>query len=63
MRLIIEGAITLYEVEGTALYRRALAEGQATQAATLDTLETALRALKDHICDLQDAHMKERLLK
>ena len=63
MRLVIEGAITLYEAEGTPLFRRALAERQTAQAATLDTLETALWTLKDCICELQNAHMRERLAK
>lgn len=63
MRLTIEGAIAIYEAEGTPLFRRALAEGQTAQAAALDTLERALRTLHDRICELQAAHMETRLTK
>ena len=61
MRLMIEGAIALYEAEGMLLFRRALTEEQRAQAAALNTLENALYTLKDRICELQDAYMKGRL--
>ena len=59
MRLVIEGAIQLY-AGLPPLYQQAMAEGRTADAVSLDTLEGALNALKDHICALQAAHRTVR---
>ena len=58
MRLIIEGALLLYEETITPGYTQAMADGKAAEAAIIDTLEGALRSLKDRVSDLQTDYKK-----
>ena len=63
MRLVIEGAVSLYESDLSSLYIRAIKEGYAAEASSLDSIEAALRSIRESVCGLQAAYMKERLTK
>ena len=56
MRLLIEGAVVLYENDVMPLYAMALERQRYQEAAGLDTLGTALTALQSDIRALQNAY-------
>ena len=56
MRLLIEGAVVLYENDVMPLYAMALEQQRYQEAAGLDTLGTALTALQSDIRELQNAY-------
>ena len=58
MRLTVEGTVALYGEIMSSLYQRAKEEGQAADAANLDTVEGALRTLQNRIAELQLAYQK-----
>ena len=58
MRLMIEGALLLYEDIVSPLFQTARAKDKAEDAATLETLESALHGLKDRVCKLQTEYQK-----
>lgn len=58
MRLIIEGAVLLYEDVSPPLLQTARIEGRAADVAVLETLQGALYGLKDRICELQMEYEK-----
>ena len=58
MRLMVEGAIALFEDEATPLSRLAR-EAEAHEASSaFNDIGTALYAFRTHIVDLQDAHRR-----
>lgn len=59
MRLIVEGAIALYEDEAVPLLGLAIKNEKYKAADAFDALGTALYSMRRHICDLQMAHRKE----
>jgi hypothetical protein len=59
MRLIIEGAIALYEDDAEPLLGLAIRNEKYKAADAFDALGTALYSMRRHICDLQVAHRKE----
>ena len=59
MRLIVEGAIALYEDEAVPLLGLAIKNEKYEAADTFDALGTALYNMRQHISDLQTAHRKE----
>ena len=59
MRLIIEGAIALYEDEAEPLLGLAIKNEKYKAADAFDALGTALYNMRQHISDLQTAHRKE----
>lgn len=59
MRLMIEGAVCVYECDGLPLRRLAIENDMPVPASAYDTLGVALYDLREHIRDLQEAHMKE----
>ena len=59
MRLIVEGAIALYEDEAEPLLGLAIKNEKYKAADAFDALGTALYSMRQHICDLQTAHRKE----
>ena len=59
MRLIIEGAIALYEDDAEPLLGLAIKNEKYKAADAFDALGTALYSMQRHICDLQAAHRKE----
>ena len=56
MRLLIEGAVVLYENDVMPLYAMALEQKRYQEASGLDTLGTALTALQRDIRELQNAY-------
>ena len=56
MRLLIEGAVVLYENDVMPLYALALKQERYQEAAGLDTLGAALTALQSDIRELQSAY-------
>ncbi len=59
MRLVAEGARTLFENELSPLYGFLLRNDKAEQALALDTIGTALATLQQKTHDLQTAHAAE----
>ena len=59
MRLKIEGAVDLYECDGLPLRNLAVRNDMLISANAYDTIGSALYDLREHIRDLQEAHMKE----
>lgn len=56
MRLLIEGAVVLYENDVMPLYSMAMKQGRYQNAAGLDTIGAALTGLQNDIRELQAAH-------
>ena len=59
MRLIVEGAIALYEDEAVPLLGLAIKNEKYEAADAFDALGTALYNMREHITALQTAHRKE----
>jgi len=59
MRLLIEGAIVLYEEDIPKLLHIAVQQEQYDASGALDTIGTAIYDLRVHIRDLQAAQAKE----
>ena len=59
IRLIIEGAVTLYEEDASQLHKMAMDSGELIAAAGFDTIGEALYALRTHIREMQEAHTQE----
>lgn len=58
MRLLIEGAAALYANGAESLAHMAMEADRLKEATALETIGTALYALRKRICAVQDAHMK-----
>ncbi len=56
MRIVIEGAVHLFEMEVDPLYQLALENGRKEQALALDTLGAALNTLYGQIADVQASY-------
>ena len=56
MRLLIEGAVVLYENDVMPLYSMAITQERYQEAAGLDTLGAALTTLQSDIRELQNAY-------
>ena len=63
MRLLIEGAVNLYEGDAMPLSRLAIDYGTLSAANAFDSIGTALYSLLDHIRKLQAARLSELLRK
>ena len=63
MRLLIEGAVNLYEGDAMPLSRLAIDYGTLSAANAFDAIGTALYSLLDHIRRLQTARLSETLRK
>lgn len=61
MRLIVEGAIVLYENDLAWCYKQALGEGRADEALALDMLGTTLHELRQSIRELQTELVKSSI--
>ena len=59
MRLLVEGAVTLYDDEASPLFRLGRLNGQAKAASAFEAIGTALFELRMHIMNLQEMHGKE----
>lgn len=58
MRLLIEGGTALYASDAESLAHMAMETDRLKEAHALETIGTALYALRKRICAVQDAHMK-----
>lgn len=56
MRLLIEGAVVLYENDVMPLYSMAIKQERYQEVAGLDTLGAALTTLQSDIRELQNAY-------
>ena len=65
IRLIIEGAVTLYEEDASGINKMMMDAGNLTAAAGFDTIGEALYELLTHFRSMKEAHTKEvvRLLR
>ena len=61
LRLIVEGAIVLYEDDALPLIRLANKHGENTAACAFDTIGAALYELRKIICTMQQDQMTEVL--
>ena len=59
IRLIVEGAVTLYEEDASQLHKMAMDSGELIAAAGFDTIGEALYELRTHIREMQEAHTQE----
>ena len=58
MRLLVEGALNLFEDDGGVLCKLARDAGKIEEMGSLNDIGTALYAFKEHIKKLQEAHYK-----
>lgn len=61
MRLIVEGAVNVYEEHGSPLAITAKKQQEYEAASALESIGTALYSLRDHIHLLQAENTKGRL--
>ena len=59
IRLIIEGAVTLYEEDASGINKMMMDAGKLIAAAGFDTIGEALYELRTHIREMQEAHTQE----
>ena len=59
MRLVAEGALSLFESELSSLYGFLMNNGKEEEALALDTIGTALTTLEQQAHDLQRAYAAE----
>ena len=59
LRLLVDGAIVLYEDDALPLSRLANKHGENTAACSFDTIGAALYELRKIICVMQQEHMAE----
>ena len=59
IRLIIEGAVTLYEEDASGINKMMMDAGNLIAAAGFDTIGEALYKLRTHIRKMQEAHTQE----
>lgn len=58
MRLIAEGALSMYENEVSNLYGKAVREDNTHDALYIDLMGWALSLLSEHVCAVQDAYAR-----
>jgi len=63
MRLIIEGAVNIYESDAAPLLRLAMKNNMTTAANAFNTIGSAIYDLLYYIRDFQEAYMREVLRK
>ena len=59
IRLIIEGAVTLFEEDASGINKMMMDAGELIAAAGFDTIGEALYELRTHIRNMQEAHTQE----
>lgn len=59
LRLLVEGAITLYDDEASALFHLGLRHQKAKEAHAFEAIGTGLFELRMHIMNLQELYEKE----
>ena len=63
MRLVLEGALALFEDELCPVYKKIRESGDHAAVLAFDDIGTALYELKQHIRQLQETHHLEALRK
>ena len=61
MRLLVEGAIKLFEDELCPIYKLMREAAEPSALLAFDDIGTALYVLKQHVCQLQETHHREAL--
>lgn len=56
MRLVLEGAVTLFEDDICPIYRQIRESGDLSAIRAFDDIGTALYMLRQHVYQLQEAH-------
>ena len=59
IRLIIEGAVTLFEEDASSIGKHMTDAGELTAATAFDTIGAALYSMRTHIREMQEAHTQE----
>lgn len=59
MRLIIEGAVNIYETDAAPLNRLAMDKDMMAACRGFSTIGSALYDLREYICEFEEAHMRE----
>ena len=59
MRLVMEGAVTLFEDELCPIYKLMREAAEPSALLAFDDIGTALYVLKQHVIQLQEAHHRE----
>lgn len=59
MRLVLEGAVTLFEDELCPVYKWMREAAEPSALLAFDDIGTALYVLKQHVVQLQEAHHRE----
>ena len=59
MRLMIEGAVTLFEDEVCPVYKQIRESGESAALLAFDDIGTALYELRQYVRQLQEAHHLE----
>ena len=58
MRILVEGALNLFEDDGGVLCKLAREAGEMEAMRSINDIGTALYAFKEHVKKLQEAHYK-----
>ena len=61
IRLLAEGALTLYEGEAEPLHRLDMKNNEEVAASAFDTIGTALYDLRERIAEMQKSHLNETI--
>lgn len=59
LRLIVEGAVTLFEEDASSIGKHMMDAGELIAAAAFDTIGAALYSMRTHIREMQEAHTQE----
>ena len=61
IRLLAEGALSLYEGDAEPLHRLGMKSNEEVAASAFDTIGTALYDLREKIAEMQHSHLQETI--
>ena len=61
IRLLAEGALSLYEGDAEPLHRLGMKHNEEVAASAFDTIGTALYDLRQRIAEMQQSHLSETI--
>ena len=61
IRLLAEGALSLYEGDAEPLHRLGMKHNEEVAASAFDTIGTALHDLRQRIAEMQQSHLSETI--
>ena len=61
IRLLAEGALSLYEGDAEPLHRLGMKNNEEVAASAFDTIGTALYDLREKIAEMQKSHLNETI--